>query len=75
MNEPDVVVGQQIDNYRISRQIGQGGMAAVYLARDIALDRDVVIKMMLPLWLRTKSCGFASSVRPGRQHGYVMKIS
>jgi len=48
--------GQQIDNYRIKEQIGSGGIAPVYLVRDIALEWDVVIKMMCPLWPRTKSC-------------------
>ena len=36
------------DEYQIEREIGRGGMAAVFLARDIALDRRVAIKVMLP---------------------------
>ncbi len=32
--------------YEILRTIGQGGMAEVYLARDILLDREVAIKML-----------------------------
>ena len=32
--------------YEILRTIGQGGMAEVYLAHDILLDRDVAIKML-----------------------------
>lgn len=36
------------DEYLIDREIGRGGMAAVFLARDIALDRRVAIKVMLP---------------------------
>jgi len=34
------------DRYRIERQIGQGGMATVYLAHDIRHDRDVAIKVL-----------------------------
>ena len=34
--------------YNIERELGRGGMAAVFLARDIALDRRVAIKVMLP---------------------------
>ena len=34
--------------YEIERELGRGGMAAVYLARDIALNRKVAIKTMLP---------------------------
>jgi serine/threonine protein kinase len=34
--------------YEIERELGRGGMAAVYLARDIALNRKVAIKTILP---------------------------
>lgn len=36
------------DEYQIERELGRGGMAAVFLARDIALERRVAIKVMLP---------------------------
>ncbi|HKS05590.1 MAG TPA: Ig-like domain-containing protein [Gemmatimonadaceae bacterium] len=36
------------DEYAIERELGRGGMAAVYLARDKALERRVAIKVMLP---------------------------
>ena len=36
------------DRYRIDRELGGGGMALVYVAREIALDRDVVIKVLSP---------------------------
>ena len=32
--------------YRIERELGAGGMATVYLARDVKHDRDVAIKVM-----------------------------
>jgi hypothetical protein len=32
--------------FRIERRIGRGGMGVVYRARDIALDRDVAIKLL-----------------------------
>ena len=34
--------------YEILGELGRGGMAAVYLARDLSLNRKVVIKTMLP---------------------------
>ena len=36
------------DRYRISRQLGAGGMAVVFLARDLKHDRDVAIKVLKP---------------------------
>ena len=35
-------------SYRIERELGQGGMATVYLAHDIKHDRDVAIKVLHP---------------------------
>jgi serine/threonine-protein kinase len=34
------------DRYRIERELGAGGMATVYLARDLKHDRDVAIKLL-----------------------------
>jgi len=34
--------------YAIERQIGQGGMATVYLAKDLKHERDVAVKVLLP---------------------------
>src|SRR3954464_8975007 len=36
------------DRYAIKRQIGSGGMATVYLARDLKHDRDVALKVLRP---------------------------
>jgi serine/threonine protein kinase/Tol biopolymer transport system component len=36
------------DRYRIERELGAGGMATVYLARDLRHDRDVAVKVLHP---------------------------
>jgi serine/threonine-protein kinase len=36
------------DRYRIARQLGEGGMATVYLAEDLKHDRKVAIKVLKP---------------------------
>ena len=36
------------DRYEIEREAGQGGMATVYLARDLRHDRQVALKVLLP---------------------------
>ncbi len=36
------------DRYRIERELGQGGMATVYLAHDLKHDRKVAIKVLRP---------------------------
>ena len=37
-----------VGEYEIKGELGQGGMASVFLAHDIALDRKVAIKVMAP---------------------------
>ncbi|HMU62820.1 MAG TPA: serine/threonine-protein kinase, partial [Gemmatimonadales bacterium] len=36
------------NRYRIERELGQGGMATVYLAADLKHDRQVAIKVLRP---------------------------
>jgi tetratricopeptide (TPR) repeat protein len=36
------------DRYAIQREIGRGGMAIVYLARDVRFGRDVAVKVLKP---------------------------
>ncbi len=42
-----IVKGQKInDRYEVIKTIGEGGMANVYLARDVILDRNVAVKVL-----------------------------
>ena len=42
-----ITKGQKInDRYEVIKTIGEGGMANVYLAHDIILDRDVAVKVL-----------------------------
>ena len=42
-----ITKGQKInDRYEVIKSIGEGGMANVYLAHDLILDRDVAVKVL-----------------------------
>lgn len=54
-------VGRQIDRYKIISQVGLGGMAVVYRAYDLRLERDVALKL-----IRTEAI-------PSEQHAQLLK--
>ena len=45
---PKRLVVALVDRYRVTRDLGSGGMATVYLAHDLKHDRDVAIKVLHP---------------------------
>jgi eukaryotic-like serine/threonine-protein kinase len=49
----DALRAATVGDYDIHSELGQGGMATVYLAHDMALDRKVAIKVMSPALLAT----------------------
>lgn len=44
-SQPDLI-GKQIGDYKINREIGHGGMAVVYEAYQQSLDRNVAVKII-----------------------------
>src|SRR5712692_1435231 len=47
----DLLRQATLGEYDVQAELGRGGMAAVFLAHDIALDRKVAVKVMSPALL------------------------
>src|SRR5690349_1357349 len=49
------LIGQVLDEkYRIDKQLGQGGMGAVYLATHLGTGRPVAVKVISPQFMANK---------------------
>src|SRR4029079_19021349 len=51
LTPPDVISkfrAAVADNYVVERELGRGGMATVFLARDVKHEREVAIKVLHP---------------------------
>ena len=49
MSDPrDQLQADFADRYALERELGRGGMATVYLARDLRHDRSVALKLLRP---------------------------
>ncbi|HEX9166927.1 MAG TPA: protein kinase [Gemmatimonadales bacterium] len=63
--------------YRVERELGQGGMATVYLGHDLKHDRDVAIKVLHPdLGAALGSERFLSEIRTTArlQHPHILPL-
>jgi serine/threonine protein kinase len=46
MVSSSITIGQTFGNYQLERELGQGGMGTVYLAKDSGLNRHVALKIL-----------------------------
>ncbi|MCA9952900.1 MAG: serine/threonine protein kinase, partial [Anaerolineales bacterium] len=74
----DTFIGQIIDQFRILRHLGRGGMADVYLAHDMQLERQVVLKILLPHIVESEefSARFQREARATArlQHPHIVQV-
>ncbi|MEV8553214.1 serine/threonine-protein kinase [Streptomyces glaucescens] len=72
------MVGRQVAGYRIQDEIGRGGMAVVYRARDLRLDRVVALKLLAPELARNdtfrKRFTHESRVAAALDHPHIVPV-
>src|SRR4051794_32788457 len=63
--------------YKVQREAGRGGVATVYLARDLSSGRDVAIKVLRPELANSLSTTrFLREIRLARnlQHPHILPV-
>ncbi|MFE9624759.1 serine/threonine-protein kinase [Streptomyces sp. NPDC006527] len=75
---PSEPIGRQVAGYRIEHEIGRGGMAVVYRARDLRLDRTVALKLLAPELVRNdtfrKRFTHESRVAAAIDHPHIVPV-
>lgn len=75
---PSDLRGKQIAGYLVESEIGRGGMAVVYRARDLRLDRIVALKLLAPELVRNdifrKRFAHESRVAAAIDHPHIVPV-
>ncbi|WP_328483799.1 serine/threonine protein kinase [Streptomyces sp. NBC_00377] len=75
---PSELTGRRIAGYRIEHEIGRGGMAVVYRAHDLRLDRTVALKLLAPELVRNdvfrKRFTHESRVAAAIDHPHIVPV-
>ncbi|WP_156724594.1 serine/threonine-protein kinase [Streptomyces apocyni] len=75
---PSELIGQEIAGYLVEREIGRGGMAVVYRARDLRLERTVALKLLAPELARNdtfrKRFTHESQVAAAIDHPHIVPV-
>ncbi|MHC5905054.1 serine/threonine-protein kinase [Streptomyces sp. S6] len=70
--------GRTVGGFRIEGEIGRGGMAVVYRARDLRLDRTVALKLLAPELARNDTFrqrfAHESKVAAGLDHPNIVPV-
>ncbi|MCQ8770414.1 serine/threonine-protein kinase [Streptomyces telluris] len=75
---PSELIGRRIAGYEVESEIGRGGMAVVYRARDLRLGRIVALKLLAPELARNdtfrKRFGHESQVAAAIDHPHIVPV-
>ncbi|MFB8181369.1 serine/threonine-protein kinase [Streptomyces sp. NPDC055966] len=75
---PAELIGRTVANYRIESEVGRGGMAVVFRAHDLRLDRTVALKLLAPELARNdtfrKRFTHESQVAAAIDHPHIVPV-
>ncbi len=78
VERPSELIGRRIASYQVESEIGRGGMAVVYRARDLRLGRTVALKLLAPELVRNDTFrqrfGHESRVAAAIDHPHIVPV-